>query len=176
MTSARAQSRLSEIDGAFRSSIPRIRWTAVTTCPARRSETSGTFSRMMASSSSAAGKSMKRWRHRRFSPSVSSRALFDVRTTMGMWRARIVPSSGTDTCQSDRTSRRKASNSTSALSISSTRRTTGSAAMIAPRRGRGDRKRREKKASSWRAMVSTASPRVGAPAISSPIRSRRIWV
>src|SRR5436309_2062543 len=84
MTSARAQSRLSEIEGAFRSSIPRIRWTAVTTWPARRSETSGTFSRMMASSSSAAGKSMKRWRHRRFSPSVSSRALFDVRTTMGM--------------------------------------------------------------------------------------------
>jgi hypothetical protein len=47
---------------------------------------------------------------------------------------------------------------------------------MAPKSGRGERNRREKKASSWRAMRSTASVRDGASAISSPIRSRSICV
>ena len=119
---------------------------------------------------------MNRCRHRRLSPSDSSRALFEVSTTSGMWRALIVPSSGTETWQSESTSRRKASNSASALSISSTRSTLGSSARIARRSGRGERNRREKKASSWRAMRSTASGRDGASAIISPIRSLRICV
>ncbi len=91
---------------------------------------------------------MKRCRQRRLSPSESSRALFEVRTTSGMCLARTVPSSGTETWKSESTSSRKASNSGSALSISSTSKTTGSSAWIAERSGRGERKRNEKNASS----------------------------
>ena len=74
---------------------------------------------------------MKRCRQRRLRPSDSSRALFEVSTTSGMCLALIVPSSGTETWKSDSTSSRKASNSGSALSISSTSSTTGSSARIA---------------------------------------------
>src|SRR5215472_1648350 len=173
MTSERAQSRLSETDGALRSSRVRIRCTAVTTVRARRSEISGTFNRMIASSSSGGGKSMNRCRHRRLSPSDSSRALFDVSTTRGTFVALIVPNSGTDTWKSDSTSSRNASNSGSALSISSTSSTTGCSAWIADRSGRGERNRYEKNASSWPAILATASGSDGASAMSSPMRSRR---
>src|SRR5262245_10403922 len=78
ITSDRAQSRLSDTDGALRSSRPRILLTTATTARASRSGISGTLSRMIASSSSGGGKSMKRCRHRRLSPSDSSRALLDV--------------------------------------------------------------------------------------------------
>ena len=131
---------------------------------------------MISSSSAGAGKSMKRCRHRRLSPSDSSRALFEVSTTSGMCLALTVPSSGTETWKSDSTSSRNASNSGSALSISSMSSTTGASDWIACSSGRCDRKRYEKKASSWPAMRATASGNDGASAISSPIRSFRSCV
>ena len=115
---------------------------------------------------------MNRCRQRRLRPSVSSRALFEVSTTSGMCRAFTVPSSGIETWKSERTSSRKASNSGSALSISSTSSTTGSSDRMACSSGRGARNRYEKNASSWPAMRDTASGSEGASAISSPIRSR----
>ena len=119
---------------------------------------------------------MNRCRQRRLRPSDSSRALLEVSTTSGMCRALMVPSSGTETWKSDSTSSRNASNSGSALSISSISSTTGSSDRIACSSGRGDRKRYEKNASSWPAMRDTASGSEGASAISSPMRSRRSWV
>ena len=156
----------------MRSSIPRIFCTAATTARASRSGISGTFSRMMSSSSPGAGKSMKRCRQRRLRPSESSRALLEVSTTSGMCLAFTVPSSGIETWKSDSTSRRNASNSGSALSISSMSRTTGVFDSMADSSGRGDRKRCEKNASSWPEMRATASGSDGASAISSPMRSR----
>src|SRR6267143_1485389 len=176
ITSERAQSSDSETEGSLRRSIARIFWTAATTARASCSETSGTLSRMICSSSAGAGKSMKRCKHRRLSPSESSRALFEVSTTSGMCLARTVPSSGTETWKSESTSSRKASNSGSALSISASNSTTGCSAWIAERSGRGERKRKEKNASSWPAIFATASGSDGASAISSPMRSRRSWV
>ena len=105
---------------------------------------------------------MNRCRQRRFSPSDSSRALLDVSTTSGMCFALIVPSSGTETWKSESTSSRNASNSGSALSISSTSSTTGSSDWIACSSGRGERKRYEKNASSWPAILATASGSDGA--------------
>src|SRR6266446_4600208 len=96
MTSERAQSSDSETDGGLRSSSARIFCTAATTAAASFAGISGTLSRMISSSSAGAGKSMKRCRHRRLSPSDSSRALFDVSTTSGMCLALTVPSSGTE--------------------------------------------------------------------------------
>ena len=60
------------------------------------------------------------------SASCSSRVRFEVRTTAGCRRARIVPSSGIVIWKSDSTSSRNASNSSSARSISSMSSTTGS--------------------------------------------------
>src|SRR5207249_3093991 len=84
MTSERAQSSDSDTEGGLRSSSARIFCTAATTAEASLAGISGTLSRMISSSSAGAGKSMKRCRQRRLSPSDSSRALFDVSTTSGM--------------------------------------------------------------------------------------------
>ena len=73
---------------------------------------------------------------RRFNASCSSRVRFEVRITAGLRRARIVPSSGIVIWKSDRISSKKASNSSSARSISSMSRTTGSSVSIASRSGR----------------------------------------
>ena len=105
------------------------------------------------------------------SASDSSRAAFEVSTTRGMWIARTVPSSGTVTALSARTSSRKASNSGSALSISSTSNSAGSFERMAARIGRGRRKRSLKKRSSDPAIRSAASESVPAPAMVSAILS-----
>src|SRR5438445_1126369 len=141
MTSERAQSSDSDTEGGLRSSSARIFCTAATTAEASLAGISGTLSRMISSSSAGAGKSMKRCRQRRLSPSDSSRALFDVSTTSGMCLALTVPSSGTETWKSESTSSRNASNSGSALSISSMSSTTGVSDWIAASSGRCDRKR-----------------------------------
>ena len=74
---------------------------------------------------------MNRCRQRRRSASDSSRARLEVSTTAGRSCARIVPSSGMLIWKSDSSSSRKASNSSSDLSISSISSTT--------LRGDGDR-------------------------------------
>ena len=73
------------------------------------------------------------------SASVSSRELFEVRTTIGWVRASITPSSGIEIWKSERTSSSIASNSWSVLSISSISSTTGSVDAIASSSGRVSR-------------------------------------
>ena len=63
------------------------------------------------------------------SASCSSRVRFEVRITLGRRAAAIVPISGIVIWKSESTSSRKASNSSSARSISSIRSTTGSGAL-----------------------------------------------
>ena len=67
------------------------------------------------------------------SASCTSRVRFEVRTTIGRTAAWIVPSSGTVTGQSESISSRNASNSSSARSTSSIRRTGGGPAVDADR-------------------------------------------
>ena len=62
-----------------------------------------------------------------------------VRTTKGMVLARRTPTSGMLTCISERISSKKASNSSSALSISSMRRTVGTSDRMDWSRGRSRR-------------------------------------
>ena len=85
---------------------------------------------------------------RRLSASCSSRVRLDVRMTAGRRRAAIVPSSGIVIWKSERTSRRNASNSSSARSISSISRTTGSSLSIASSSGRRIRYSGPKRSSS----------------------------
>ena len=106
---------------------------------------------------------MYRCRQRRLSASDISRALFEVSTTSGICLALNVPISGTVTWKSESSSSRKASNSASALSISSISSTTGFSDVIALSSGRGSTKRSEKKTSSSLAIRSTASARPFAP-------------
>ena len=110
------------------------------------------------------------------SASDISRALLLVRTTSGTCRALMVPSSGTLTWKSDSTSRRKASNSVSDLSISSMSSTQGFSELIARSRGRGRMKRSLKKTSSSCAILSTASRSERALPSTSLILSFRICV
>ena len=147
-----------------------MRCTAVTTVWARRSETSGTFRRMIASSSSAGGKSMKRCRHRRFEAvgqlARVVRGEDDQRDLRGPDRAELghrAPGS--------RTGLRGGTPRTPAPPCRSRppAAPTGSTDSIACSSGRGARKRWEKKASSWPEMRATASGSDGASAISSPI-------
>ena len=93
-----------------------------------------------------------------------------------MCLARRVPSSGTLTVKSLRTSSRNASNSVSDLSISSMSNTQRRSDVIERSSGRGRMKRSEKKTSSSLAMRSTASRSDEAPPITSPILSFRICV
>ena len=74
------------------------------------------------------------------SASLITRALFEVRNTRGLRTARMVPISGTVTWKSDSTSSRKASNSGSDLSTSSTSSRVGSSAVIAFNSGRATMK------------------------------------
>ncbi|EAU63378.1 hypothetical protein STIAU_7170 [Stigmatella aurantiaca DW4/3-1] len=171
-----AQSRVSLIDGAFLRSSVRRAATASTTCSASVWATCGNRARTIRNSRSRSGKSMCRCRQRRFNASDSSRALFEVRMTRGMCLARKVPNSGMVTALSESTSSRNASNSGSALSISSTSSRAGCSDSWALRMGRGSRKRSEKKTASPEASRSAASANVPVPDTISPILSFRSWV
>src|SRR5262252_7544848 len=118
--SALTQSSVSLMPGVFLRSSLRSDCTTATTSSASLSAASGTLSLMMASSCLRSGKSMYRCKQRRLSASDISRALFEVRITRGMCFAVRVPSSGTEIWKSESNSSRNASNSASALSISST--------------------------------------------------------
>ena len=92
-------------------------------------------------------------------------------TTRGVWMALTVPSSGTVTAKSESTSSRKASNSGSALSISSIKSSAGAGLRMAARIGLGKRNRSLKKRSSDPAIRSAACESVCAPAMVSAILS-----
>ena len=134
--SAEAQSTVSATPGGLARSSSRRPATKAAACAARRSGTPGTRRRTISISRSSDG-CVTQWnRQRRLSASCSSRVRFEVRITAGRRLAGIVPTSGIVIWKSESTSSRKASNSSSARSISSMSSTTGSSDAIASSSGR----------------------------------------